>query len=91
MQCSRRLSRLCDKRMQMKLKVKIYKTIARHVQQYRAEVLMLRKKDDAFGNNGNENVEADQWCDTKGRRERNADITRDMGLENIAVKSKQVT
>ena len=58
----------CDKR-RPKPKIQICKTIIRLVLMHGTQVWTPRKEDERyFGNNINENVEADPECDTRGRR-----------------------
>ena len=52
-----------NKRMQRKLKVKIYKTIIRPV--WSRSIMSTKNEVEIFGNNINENVEADRGCDAK--------------------------
>ena len=58
---------LCDKRMPMKLKGKVYRTVVRPAMMYGLETVPMKKSNEKENGSGrNENAEVDEWSDKEG-------------------------
>ena len=58
---------MCDRRISLRVKGKVYKTVVRPAMMYGAETWAVKKAREEVGCGGNEDVKMDEWSHQDGQ------------------------